>query len=544
MAAGRSGFAPRGQCRRSATVKQLTLNARFTIGVVLVFLTEAVLLGFVAREIADLRRINGELGQKALPAIVDSINMASELDQALGNLSDYIRLGRPDQLTLWQARAEAGITAGRLLSPSSPASRTALLDSFEQLRDMTLRPPAAPLAEENGRPAWEVKAGDEIQKLKAALGEFKAEVLSLAKETVDRGEAIGRRLLISLALGLFLTLGLIVLMVVVFWRSTLRFLGGVQAEFGRGTLAIGRTAGKLSRSSQVLTQGVSENTTAVLEAVSRLETMLTMAKRNAGHSAEAEKHMVEAREHVMAVSKTMTEVARAMVEIRASGQSSVQIIKNVEEIAFQTKILALNAAVEAARAGEAGVGFAVVADEVRGLANRSAEAAKSTAVIIAGSLDRINEGGRLVAEAEDSFNYLVSFADQMRTIVGDIAKASHSQAQDVQSIHQSIAMMDKVTQENAAGAGETQALSRSLTRQAGLLGEALEDMNVVLKGGRLSEDKIRERRSLPPAQEPPPLRDQPPPPGRLPSLPPSLALRDPAKEKELNQALPMDDDEL
>jgi len=183
---------------------------------------------------------------------------------------------------------------------------------------------------------------------------------------------------------------------------------------------------------------------------------------------------------------------------------------------------------------------------VRGLANRSAEAAKSTAVIIAGSLDRINEGGRLVAEAEDSFNYLVSFADQMRTIVGDIAKASHSQAQDVQSIHQSIAMMDKVTQENAAGAGETQALSRSLTRQAALLGEALRDMNVVLKGGRLSEDRNRERRTLPPAPEPGPLPDQPSPLSSGPAssfIHPSAG-RDPVREKALNQALPMDDDEL
>jgi methyl-accepting chemotaxis protein len=233
-----------------------------------------------------------------------------------------------------------------------------------------------------------------------------------------------------------------------------------------------------------------------------------------------------------------------MVEIRASGQSSVQIIKNVEEIAFQTKILALNAAVEAARAGEAGVGFAVVADEVSGLANRSAEAAKNTALIIAGSLDRINEGGRLVAEAEDSFNYLVRFADQMRAIVGDIAKASHSQAQDVQSIHQSIAMMDKVTQENAAGAGETQTLSRSLTRQASLLGEALSDMNVILKGGRLAETQNRVRRPSPPIQEPSPLRDQP---SSAPlGLPSSsafpLAGRDPAREKAMNQALPMDDE--
>jgi methyl-accepting chemotaxis protein len=313
----------------------------------------------------------------------------------------------------------------------------------------------------------------------------------------------------------------------------------VRAEFGRGASAISRTAGQLSRSSQVLTQGVTENTTAVVEAVSRLEGMLTMAKRNAGHSAEAENLMTEARDHVLTASQTMTEVARAMVEIRASGQSSGQIIKSVEEIAFQTNILALNAAVEAARAGEAGVGFAVVADEVRGLANRSAEAAKNTAHIIAGSLDRINEGGRLVAAAEDSFASLVQFVDQMSAITGDIAKASQSQAQDVQSIHQSIAMMDKVTQENAAGAGETEALSQSLTRQAALLGEALREMNVILKGGL---DNRTRRPSAPSRErEPAYFRDQPPPVSPAASLPRVTGL-DPAREQALNKAIPMDDD--
>jgi len=523
----------------------LTLSARFALGVALVFITEAALLGFVTLKVENLRQLNGELGRESLPSIISSFNVASEFSQALDSLAEYVHYGQPDQLTLWQARVEVGISAGRRLSGFAPASLARLLDSFEALRRLTLRSASSPEAAEEGRPAWAAEATDDIRKLEAALAEFKAEVLSQAEDSVALGEEVSRHLIFSLAGGLFLTLGLIVALGVIFWRSTLRALSGVRAEFSRGASAISQTAGQLSHSSHVLTQGVSENTTAVVEAVSRLEGMLTMAKRNAGHSVEAEDLMAEARNHVLAAGQTMNEVARAMVEIRASGQSSGQIIKNVEEIAFQTNILALNAAVEAARAGEAGVGFAVVADEVRGLANRSAEAAKNTAVIIAGSLDRINEGGRLVAEAEESFASLVQFTDHMSAIIGDIAKASQSQAQDVQSMHQSIAMMDKVTQENAAGAGETQSLSKSLTRQAALLSEALRDMNIILQGG----PETRERRR-PSAPAPEPVSFRPPSASPGLSLPQAIQTiqatqtvgRDPAREQALNKALPMDDD--
>ncbi|MFW5330435.1 methyl-accepting chemotaxis protein, partial [Hydrogenophaga sp. ZJX-1] len=141
---------------------------------------------------------------------------------------------------------------------------------------------------------------------------------------------------------------------------------------------------------------------------------------------------------------------------------------------FQTNILALNAAVEAARAGEQGRGFAVVAAEVRNLAQRSAEAAKEIKVLIGTSVDKVEAGSRLVAEAGSTIGEVVANAQRVADIIGEITAASGEQSSGIGQINTAVNQLDQMTQQNAALVEESSAAAENLKDQARHLAQAVQ----------------------------------------------------------------------
>ncbi len=245
-------------------------------------------------------------------------------------------------------------------------------------------------------------------------------------------------------------------------------------------------ARQVSNSSQTLAEGASEQAASLEETSSSLEEMASMTRQNAENARQADQLMKEATSVVGKADSSMGELSVAMEKITSASDETAKIIKTIDEIAFQTNLLALNAAVEAARAGEAGAGFAVVADEVRNLALRAAEAARNTANLIEGTIDRTREGSDLVSRTNEAFQEVAGSAQQVAALIGEIAGASSEQAQGIDQISKATNEMDKVTQAVAANAEESAAASEELSAQASTMRGYVADLSQLVG----SKDKV------------------------------------------------------
>ena len=112
------------------------------------------------------------------------------------------------------------------------------------------------------------------------------------------------------------------------------------------------------------------------------------------------------------------------------------------------------------------MGFAVVADEVRTLAQRSAQAAKDTAVLIEESIAKANDGNQKVSQVTSAIAAITESSVKAKGLVDEVSVASRQQSQGIEQVSQAIAQMEKVTQTNAASAEESAAVSQELSAQA------------------------------------------------------------------------------
>ena len=232
-------------------------------------------------------------------------------------------------------------------------------------------------------------------------------------------------------------------------------------------------AGEIAQGNQDLSQRTEEQASSLEETASSMEELTSTVKQNADNARQANQLAASAREQAEKGGDVVGRAVSAMGEINSASKKIADIIGVIDEIAFQTNLLALNAAVEAARAGEQGRGFAVVAGEVRNLAQRSATAAKEIKSLIQDSVEKVDEGSKLVDESGSTLTEIVGGVKKVSDIIAEIAAASQEQSSGIEQVNKAVMQMDEVTQQNAALVEEAAAASESLDEQAKGLSELM-----------------------------------------------------------------------
>jgi methyl-accepting chemotaxis protein len=255
-------------------------------------------------------------------------------------------------------------------------------------------------------------------------------------------------------------------------------LNGVFSKVRSSADQVAAGAEQISNASQALSQGATEQASSIEELSASITEINEKTGANASRASDANELAKETWERMEEGRRQMQQMVAAMADISDSSAKIQQIIKTIEDIAFQTNILSLNAAVEAARAGEAGKGFAVVADEVRNLAGKSAAAAKDTSELIESSLAAVQNGRKIADATEKSFQTILEASQKTDELISGIAESSNEQASSISQITQGVEQISSVVQTNSATSEESAAASEELSSQAKALKDALASLKL------------------------------------------------------------------
>ncbi|MDD5456391.1 MAG: cache domain-containing protein [Candidatus Margulisbacteria bacterium] len=259
--------------------------------------------------------------------------------------------------------------------------------------------------------------------------------------------------------------------------KTLDRLNDVLGELSTATV-------DLEAASDMMQKGSTEQSDSLRSVSQTIEQLADQISTTVTHSVDA----LNSVKHVNHVSHEgndeMQEMSKSMQDLKKSSEEISNIIKLIDDIAFQTNLLSLNAAVEAARAGEAGKGFAVVADEVRNLAQRTSQSAKNTTSIIERNIALSEQGTHFTDSLAKSLQDIYTHADKVTDLMKEISNTTQNQAEKIMDLVTSMATIREVMEQYAVNSEQTTKSIQGYNSQIITIQKIIHETNDFLRGNQ------------------------------------------------------------
>lgn len=274
-------------------------------------------------------------------------------------------------------------------------------------------------------------------------------------------------------------------------NQAMRTLNDSVENVASSASSVSTASGQIVRTSQLVAQGASRQANALREAIGLIDDLERTTSGNTASAQAAEASAQEADAASQVGAGSMQTMAATIERIRSSSEGTVEIIRDINEIAFQTNLLALNAAVEAARAGDVGRGFAVVAEEVRNLALRSKAAAQRTSDLIHQSVVLAREGETTSQLVGKNLSDILASVSRVRGLVQGISTESVAQLDSLKRVSRHMAELNTVTVSNAESSEQSSRAAQGLASQArkleSLVGQFQHERVTEAENNRLNE---------------------------------------------------------
>ena len=204
-----------------------------------------------------------------------------------------------------------------------------------------------------------------------------------------------------------------------------------------------------------------------------LEKTQTLAQQNTEGAGRSHHLLEETRTTLLDGTEAADRTATHLRGLNDNSAKIHQIVKTIEDIAFQTNILALNAGVEAVRAGEQGKEFVVVVEEIRNLSLRCAQVARESSQLISENSRQAVEG---LHSGEETHRVLAQAGEKSKKVADLLTVLEigcYDQAKGVQDAIQALDRVEKSVSRNGAACEKSATAGSQLNQQL----EALEGLS-------------------------------------------------------------------